>query len=119
MYTLQTIGIAINNLFVRGPLHNLYHNGPMILGFWGGADNSHICATLSNAPISLWITNSNECLQLIERHFNSMYTCVNFLIYIIMFYNCLSTFVFYVTISRPFQTSIKHMTKKMMDNDKK
>ena len=116
MNYLHDIGLTINNLFVGGPLRRLYHDGPTILGFWGGVDNSHICTTLSKAPIALWIANPEECLKLIERHFTGIYTLVNFIIYLIVFYNCMANLMFYYTISRPMGASINQMAKIMSNN---
>lgn len=118
MEWLYQLGSAINNLFVGNPLRRLYHDGPTVFGFWGGIDNAHICASLSNAPISLWNANPVECVELVERHFVSMYTVINFFIYVVILYNFMSTLVFYVTVTRPLGANIQQVAKIMIHNDK-
>ena len=67
-------------------LWDLYRNGPMFLGFWGGLGDAEVCARLSgNSNASDWIlfnTVTRACENMIQRSFRGLSVTVNAIMYV-------------------------------------
>ncbi len=65
------------------PLRRLYLHGPRLhgYGFWKGAAPHDICAALTNYESAFWKNNEKECMQVIERDFNSLVVLVETIMY--------------------------------------
>jgi hypothetical protein len=69
---------------IEMPLIALYLHGPQWggYGFWAGANNEDICATLTAVPAYHWATNEVVCSELIYNKFYSYMIGVYAIIYI-------------------------------------
>lgn len=54
--------LKVFDYLLRYPLHLLYR-----YGYWQGAEDSDICANLTNMPSSFWEVNRGQCADLITR----------------------------------------------------
>ena len=66
---------------------DLYRNGPMLLGFWGGLGDPEVCARLSgNSNAADWMMPSGvvsqACENMIQRSFRGLSVTVNLIMYI-------------------------------------
>ena len=83
------------------PLYTLFRKGPLLngFGFWGGKSDSEICSVLTNVDSKIWIDNSEQCSELIQRHYESfsvsLYTLLSFF-FIMKCFHCISTYIFIV-----------------------
>ena len=90
---LQGLGSALRMAYdwtVSRPLINLYLLGPTQLGFWGGKSLPDMCAEISQAKASFWISNPEECTDLVQHKVGSFLVLTETLIY----FGCLLAIVF-------------------------
>ena len=85
------------------PLFALYKNGPLFMGFWGGKQDSEICASLTNVQSSLWNMHNDECIDLIHKHYNSFAIVVYIVALFYILSKLFSYICFYILCVRPLQ----------------
>jgi len=76
---------------IRRPLHHLFMYGPTLMGGWEGRTDEEICSALTGTHASIWQKNHNECGEIIERKFNSMYSVISVLLYYYLLFSFLNT----------------------------
>ena len=75
---------------------DLYRNGPMLLGFWGGLGDAEVCARMSgNSNAIDWVISSGlvsqACENMIQRSFRGLSVTVNLVMYISCVFLCFAT----------------------------
>ena len=65
------------------PLYSLYRKGPWFngMGFWCGKSDHEICSYITHTDSQLWLYNSEECLSLIHKHYESFEIIILIIIY--------------------------------------
>jgi hypothetical protein len=66
------------------PLHYTYVNGPPLgsYGFWGGAPQHQICASLTSIYPEHWLEHRDECDDLITRRVHGIVALVVLVFYV-------------------------------------
>ena len=68
-------------------LWDLYRNGPLLLGFWGGLNDAEVCSRMSgNSNAYDWLANNGmatqACENMIQRSFQGLSVTINSLMYV-------------------------------------
>lgn len=60
------------------PLREIYFKGPKLhgIGFWEGSHNSTICARLTSTNERTWLTNPEQCSEIVQNNYNSYKTLI-------------------------------------------
>lgn len=82
--TAKNLVKTVVSVLVMRPLARLYLEGPILFGFWGGADASTICSRLTNVGADFWETNQERCCATIQRHFSSWVILAGTTIYFVI-----------------------------------
>ena len=89
--------------FIVTPFAHLYLSGPSIngYGFWHGLQSEEICARLTNVPASHWIQHEDQCMQLVQTHFQAFLVAVQVIIYGYMIWTTFHMLCHYYFITKP------------------
>ena len=68
-------------------LWDLYRNGPLLLGFWGGLGDPEVCSRMAgNSNAFDWVSSSGvvsqACENMIQRSFTGLSVTVHLLLYV-------------------------------------
>ena len=101
---------------IFNPLYILYRKGPYIngLGFWEGRSNEEICSILTNTKNEIWLKNSEECNEIINRNYESFTISIYTLIIILIFWKCISLFLYYICVIKPLKKAIVLYNKQLI-----
>lgn len=91
----------LRDMLFHQPVHTLYFFGPTELGFWGGAQPSDICYSLTNTPSIFWEQHQDQCDQLCTQKFHAFYTVIMFGLYVFLLAKFLDALVFHACFARP------------------
>ena len=83
------------------PLKRLFLDGPVSLGFWGGARQEDICASITGSPAHFWATQVDACIQIVDRNFIAFATLVYSAFYLFCVFRFINTLLFYWSFTRP------------------
>jgi len=88
---IRNIIQVIPNFFILYPLKLLYFGGPRLWGWggWEGISTEEICAQLTQVPAKVW-ENSTNCIELIERKFQTFLISIGSLAYFILVYKIIN-----------------------------
>lgn len=115
-YKMLHICVECTKYVFYYPLQSLYFNGPNIgnFGFWNGKSYADICSQLTNVPAHTWETDvlKIECLELINKNFNSFYITILFILYIYIIYILINYYWYRYFYWKPFLEDIKFLVKK-------
>lgn len=56
----------VHRTLVTNPLTDIFKHGPTSMGFWGGARESDICASVSSVPAAFWERERTQCASMID-----------------------------------------------------
>ena len=101
---------------IFNPLYILYRKGPYIngLGFWEGRSNEEICSILTNTKNEIWLKNSEECNEIINSNYESFTISIYTLIIILIFWKCISLFLYYICVIKPLKKAIVLYNKQLI-----
>jgi len=79
---------AIYSKLVLTPLARLYLWGPGMggWGFWGGVDIHNICAQKTSLAAEFWAEHTEECVELVGKHFFSFVVVLQTVFYFILLF---------------------------------
>ena len=91
------------------PLKLLYYDGPQFMGYggWQGIAKEDICSQLTKVPALMWIEQSKNCTDLIQRHFNSYLVALFSAFYFVFVYKIISFLWFKYFVLKPLIYELK------------
>ena len=96
------------------PVRRLYLLGPDLFG-WNGKTKSQICTIITNTPEYIWDNNLQECDNLIEKKFTSIFVIMETVFYLLLLYQIFSSLTNYFFFYRP----IINRLHRLLDESKK
>lgn len=100
---------TVVQFFIFDPLRVLFLRGPSMLGFWGGAAVSDICASMTQVAASFWDQHPAQCLDIIDQKVDTLLVGIVFLFCVMVVYRVLTAITFHVCFTRPVIQEIRHL----------
>jgi hypothetical protein len=97
----------VHSFFIQTPLRSLYFKGPDGMGFWGGAEVTDICASLTTTSAAFWSQHYGECVDVCEKRFQAFSTSVNFVLYILILFRVVNALAFHFCFTRPVMSELR------------
>lgn len=97
LYFLYNIVFYVKSVLFVNPIRNLYFRGPWVngWGFWSGKTIDEICTYINPSTNQLhWLKNNMECLEIVEKRFDSFMVIVNFTLYLFAIYKIIEVIWF-------------------------
>lgn len=93
---------------IMNPLYIIYRKGPRVngFGFWEGKSNEEICSILTNTRNDIWLNNHNDCIEIINRNYDSFVISIYTLLIVFLFWKCITILFYYVCVIKPLKNSI-------------
>ena len=110
------ISIIYETLLVA-PIRRVYILGPDVFG-WSGKTEPQICSILTNTPDYIWTDNSQECHNLIEKKFVSIFVVIETIFYFCLLYQMFSQLINYLFFYRPIINRLPRLLEKVEKNEK-
>lgn len=84
------------------PIFHLYINGPGWMGGWKSRSRADICSQLTAVDANFWEINRQECEDIIQRDFISLYSVVQCIIYFYILLTLFHNACYNIFVVRPF-----------------
>lgn len=88
---------VVMDVLFNNPMRNLYFKGPWMngWGFWSGKPSDEICSIINPYTNQIhWMKNSDECLYIIEKRYESFMIVVHFGCYVLFVYKLIQALWF-------------------------
>jgi hypothetical protein len=103
---------TVYDVAIIGPFRRLYFLGPEFngFGFWQGRPSHEICCIITGVSGDLWMKNTEECEDLLNRKFTSFVVLFEAAIYLYLVYKAANIFITRFLFVNPLLSKIDELT---------